>query len=211
MIALDWAPKSTKMSAALLLTLLFFINTSRGAPDRLVWQSDDLTIERKGSVKLNCSFDESLLKQKPSLRWIKMGRNKRELEIYPNYKYSVRFHVDIEAFKNLEDAGIVMNDLRRQDSGVYICCVTIQDSGVSKECRGKGTYLTIQATNYDRLVACCPLGVFLATLLVLHGLVYKQWVEYEKLESCSGGAEQRSYRIRITRFFSGFTDLFSTF
>ncbi|XP_063788577.1 uncharacterized protein LOC134943950 isoform X2 [Pseudophryne corroboree] len=182
--------------------------TIQGSPDLLVWQSNVVTVERKRSVKLNCTVSKTLHLQKPALTWIKRYRNGEEVQVYPADKYwdQDRFQVDGEGFQNLLDAGILMTDLRRQDSGLYLCCITPLQGSMTKECGG-GTYLTIQATNYDRLIACCPLGVFIAALLVLHGLVYKQWVEYRKLES--ENAEEMTYRIWISRFFSGFTDLLS--
>ncbi|XP_063788576.1 uncharacterized protein LOC134943950 isoform X1 [Pseudophryne corroboree] len=208
LIALGWAPDASMVSPAFLLILILVIKTSRGSPDLLVWQSNVVTVERKRSVKLNCTVSKTLHLQKPALTWIKRYRNGEEVQVYPADKYwdQDRFQVDGEGFQNLLDAGILMTDLRRQDSGLYLCCITPLQGSMTKECGG-GTYLTIQATNYDRLIACCPLGVFIAALLVLHGLVYKQWVEYRKLES--ENAEEMTYRIWISRFFSGFTDLLS--
>lgn len=169
------------MRTVILALLVITMPMSKGC-NQPVWQSGPQTVDRGSSVKLNCSLSLMLYLKKPFLTWIKIDKNEVETQIYPSNGSSdtTRFHVDSEAFHKSMDAGILLSDLRGRDSGRYLCSVIILRRGMPQECRGQGTYVTVRATMYDKLIACCPLGVFIAALLVLHGMVYKQWMGNRK-------------------------------
>ncbi|XP_077303628.1 uncharacterized protein LOC143923698 [Lithobates pipiens] len=196
------------MAAALLLLIIIYAQPSTGCPDHVVLQSGEITVQRGACLKLNCTFNATLQDKKPSLKWTRKKGNK-EVTIYPEQSASdkARFHMDPEAFKNQADAGLIMKDLTGRDSGLYLCRITVLEDGGQKEYRINGIYLNVQGTLYDTLIACCPLGVFIAALLVLHGMVYKQWREHKKLGGSN--AEKRTWRIGIPKFFSDFFELFS--
>ncbi|XP_077130202.1 natural cytotoxicity triggering receptor 3 [Ranitomeya variabilis] len=163
--------------------LVLIIGLCQGCPPQAVRQSGPVTVDRGSSVKLSCHFSMRLRLQKPSLTWVRKDENDAETTIYPSdgSTDATRASLDAEAFKISMDAGINLRDLRQRDSGRYFCCVTILSGGVQKECRGNGTHLTVRAAMYDTPIACSPLGVVGAALLVLHGMVYKQWMEYRKV------------------------------
>ncbi|XP_069838318.1 uncharacterized protein [Dendropsophus ebraccatus] len=175
---------------------------------QLVEQSGPQIVERGSSVKLNCSLSQNIYLMKPSLTWIKIDETGVEHRIYPSDGSldTARFHVDPEAFKMAKDAGILLRDLRGQDSGRYVCIVTILQNGMADECRGAGTDLIVQATMCDTVIACFPLGVFIVVLLVLHGMVYKQWTEYMIPEPQDGAEDEQNPNptgfLRLHRLYS---------
>ncbi|XP_040296822.1 uncharacterized protein LOC121008387 [Bufo bufo] len=201
--------KSSDIRTVILL-LAAVIPMAEGCLKQQVWQSGPQTVDRGSSLKLNCSFSLSLQLQKPSLTWIKIDENERETRIYPSDRSSdsARFLVNSEGFRISRDAGILLSDLRGRDSGLYVCSVTVHQTG--QECRAGGTHLTVRVTLFDTLIACCPLGVLIAALLVLHCMVYKQWMEYKKDHNRIGNAfNWRMCSIHIPRVSFDFIEFFS--
>ncbi|KAM4025832.1 uncharacterized protein ACNLHF_026259 [Anomaloglossus baeobatrachus] len=188
--------------------LVLITGICAGCPPHSVLQSGPVTVVRRSSVKLSCNFSLSLRLQKPSLTWVRKDENEEETKIYPSG--SSRILVDTEAFQSSMDAGIWLRDVRRRDTGRYFCCVTILHGGAQEQCRGDGTQLTVRATAYDTLIACCPLGVFIAALLVLHGMVYTQWMEYRKVHGMTRNTlKLKLCRVHVPRISFDLIDFFS--
>ncbi|XP_018095623.1 myelin protein zero-like protein 2 [Xenopus laevis] len=185
------------MTVLLFLIVPLIPNMVTGSLVLDVWQACEVSVLRGSNVRLNCTFSEDLLQQKPTLSWVKVKQEGGELRIYPpvNHRHQVKVTVDTSGFQSKLDAGILLEDLRVRDSGVYFCCVKVQLGGLEKEYRGTGTRLTVTVTLYDQLVACCPMGVLVVTLVVLHVLVHHQWTLYKGTRR--GAAKEKMWNVRL--------------
>ncbi|XP_075421308.1 natural cytotoxicity triggering receptor 3-like [Ascaphus truei] len=194
------------------LIVFLMVHLPAGAAHTEVWQHPEVFAVRRSSTKLNCTFTKTLQQLKPSLTWMKEQQRGGEVQVYPSELplEQARVQVDAAFFQSRQDAGLILEDLRVGDSGVYHCCITVLQDGEETQYRGRGTRLIVTATEYDSLIACCPLGVLIAALLVLHFMIYQQYLQYRNLGTQRGRSSQEK-RMRLPNIYFDFMDILSAF